>query len=72
MVLRELQISVTRMGVRRKWGGVEGMERKFNGNYLRLIPGLCLEDKIKLLCVYVCLSSGDVFIFSVRVSSFIS
>ena len=23
---------------------MEGMERKLNGNYLRLIPGLCLEE----------------------------
>ena len=27
----------------RKGGGVEGMERKLNGNHLMLIPGLCLE-----------------------------
>ena len=24
--------------------GVEGMDGKLNGNYLRLIPGLCLEE----------------------------
>jgi hypothetical protein len=29
----------------RKEGGVEGMEGKLNGNYLRLIPGLCLENR---------------------------
>ena len=26
-------------------GGEEGMEGKLNGNFLRLIPGLCLEDR---------------------------
>ena len=25
--------------------GVEGMEGKMNGDHLRLIPGLCLEDR---------------------------
>jgi hypothetical protein len=29
----------------RKVEGEEGMEVKLNGNYLRLIPGLCLEDR---------------------------
>jgi hypothetical protein len=28
----------------RKGGGVKGMEEKLNGNQMRLIPGLCLED----------------------------
>jgi len=27
-------------------GQEEGMERKLNGNYLSLIPELCLEDRI--------------------------
>jgi hypothetical protein len=39
---------VTRGLRERKVGGEEGMERKLNGNYLRLIPGLCLEDKTSL------------------------
>ena len=30
-------------------GGVEAMEGKLNGNHLRLIPGLCLEDKINYI-----------------------
>ena len=30
----------------------------------------CQNISVKLPCVYVCLSSGDLFIFSVRVSSF--
>ena len=29
----------------RKEGGVERTGGKFNGNHLRLIPGLCLEDR---------------------------
>ena len=29
----------------RKGGGVEGIKGKFNGNYLMLMPGLCLEDR---------------------------
>ena len=33
----------------RKKGGVEGMEGKLNGNHLRLITGLCLEDRMNLL-----------------------
>ena len=32
-------------GCERKVGGVGGMEGKLNGNHLRLIPGLCLEDR---------------------------
>ena len=32
----------------------------------------CQNVSVKLLCVYVCLSSGDFFIFLVRVSSFYS
>jgi hypothetical protein len=27
-------------------GRGEGMEGKLNGNYLRLIPGLCVEDRM--------------------------
>ena len=30
----------------RKKGEVERMEEKENGSYLRLIPGMCLEDKM--------------------------
>ena len=30
----------------RKGEGVEGMEGKLNGNYMKLIPGLCLEDRM--------------------------
>ena len=30
----------------RKRGGAEGMEKKLNVSYLRLIPGLCLGDKM--------------------------
>jgi hypothetical protein len=30
----------------KKGGGVEGMEGKLNGNHLRLIPELCLEDRM--------------------------
>ena len=30
----------------RKKGRLEGMEGKLNGNYLRLIPELCLETKV--------------------------
>ena len=29
-----------------KEGGVKGMEGKLNGNYLRLISGLCLEVRM--------------------------
>ena len=37
---------VPAVGVRdRKEGRVEKMEGKFTGNHLRLIPGLCLEDR---------------------------
>ena len=32
------------MGCNRKKRGVEGMEGKSKGSYLRLIPGLCPED----------------------------
>ena len=31
-----------------KMGGMEGMEGTLNENHLRLIPGLCLEDKVNL------------------------
>ena len=30
----------------RKGGGVGGMGRKLNGNHLKLIPGLCPEDRM--------------------------
>ena len=30
----------------RKKGGVERMKEKLNGNYLRLIPGLCIDDEM--------------------------
>ena len=43
--LWEFLKSTTRELQDRKGGGVEGMEEKINGNYLMLIPGLCLEDK---------------------------
>jgi hypothetical protein len=33
-------------GRNRKKGEVEGMEGKLNGNYVRLIPRLCLEDRM--------------------------
>ena len=34
--------------VREEGGGEEGMQGKLNGNYLRLIQGLCLEDRMNL------------------------
>ena len=37
--------SVTRVDMRQEGRGVEGMERKLNGNHLRLILGLCLEER---------------------------
>ena len=40
---RELRIVKPGWSRHRKREGVEGMERKLNGNYLRLIPRLCVE-----------------------------
>ena len=36
----------TRVGVREEGGGVKGDGGKMNGHHLRLIPGLCLEDRM--------------------------
>ena len=38
--------SAIRVGAREEGGGVEGKDRKLNGSHLRLIQGLCLEDRM--------------------------
>ena len=35
-----------KLGRKKRKGLVEGMEGKLNGNYLKLIPGLCLEERM--------------------------
>ena len=45
MASHENFLKVLPGGCKKGRGGEEGMEGKLNGNYLMLIPGLCLEDR---------------------------